>query len=86
MIKKLLTVNPQKRITVQEALEHPWMQDKDVVNKADLLMGSLDVESALKTVKVECYYLNFQWPIMYCFYTSHYTVYYSRCHDCKCML
>ena len=25
LVKKLLTVDPQKRITVDEALQHPWI-------------------------------------------------------------
>ena len=25
LIKKLLTVDPKKRITVEEALQHPWI-------------------------------------------------------------
>ena len=26
LIRKLLTVNPDQRLTVAEALEHPWMK------------------------------------------------------------
>jgi len=51
MVKKLLTVNPRNRITVQGALEHPWLQDVGVVQRAARLMGSPSIQSAPKTVK-----------------------------------
>ena len=28
LVRKLLTVNPKKRITAQNALEHPWIKSK----------------------------------------------------------
>ncbi|XP_064620238.1 serine/threonine-protein kinase Chk2-like [Lineus longissimus] len=38
LIKKLLTVDPKKRITLVEALNHPWLDDDDVKAKAQKLM------------------------------------------------
>lgn len=39
MIKQLLTIDPQKRITSSAALEHAWMQDEEVISKVTKLMG-----------------------------------------------
>lgn len=42
LIKKLLTVDPKKRITVEEALQHPWISDdEEVIDKANKLMSSV---------------------------------------------
>ncbi|NXN96759.1 CHK2 kinase, partial [Rhinopomastus cyanomelas] len=30
LVKKLLVVDPSKRLTTEEALEHPWLQDEDM--------------------------------------------------------
>ena len=38
MIKRLLTLDPKKRISTTEALEHPWMKDEEVVGKAKKIM------------------------------------------------
>lgn len=38
LVKKLLTVNPDKRITLEEALQHPWFQDNKIITKAQALM------------------------------------------------
>ena len=38
LIKRLLTLDPKKRISSTEALEHPWMQDEEVVGKARKIM------------------------------------------------
>jgi serine/threonine-protein kinase Chk2 len=38
LITKLLTIDSQKRITTAEALNHPWMKDDKVINKAHSLM------------------------------------------------
>ncbi|XP_037092134.1 serine/threonine-protein kinase Chk2-like [Pollicipes pollicipes] len=39
LVRRLLTVDPARRITVQEALQHPWLQDKKTVALADRLMS-----------------------------------------------
>jgi len=38
LIKQLLTLDPQKRITTVKALEHPWMQDEVVIGRARKIM------------------------------------------------
>ncbi|KAM4051150.1 serine/threonine-protein kinase Chk2 isoform 1-T2 [Anomaloglossus baeobatrachus] len=38
LVKKLLVVDPEKRLTTREALEHPWLQDNDMKHTADQLM------------------------------------------------
>ncbi|KAJ7309875.1 hypothetical protein JRQ81_007950 [Phrynocephalus forsythii] len=30
LVKKLLVVDPEKRLTIKEALEHPWLQDENM--------------------------------------------------------
>ena len=39
MIKRLLTLNPDNRITTSDALVHPWMKDDNIINEASKLMG-----------------------------------------------
>ncbi|XP_037535909.1 serine/threonine-protein kinase Chk2 [Nematolebias whitei] len=38
MVRKLLVVEPTKRMTVDEALQHPWLQDQKMLEKAHRLM------------------------------------------------
>ena len=38
MVKQLLTLDPKARITIAEALKHPWLQDEEVVGRAKKLM------------------------------------------------
>ena len=38
MVQRLLTLDPESRITVSDALSHPWLQDREVVGKAEALM------------------------------------------------
>ncbi|XP_078599628.1 serine/threonine-protein kinase Chk2-like isoform X1 [Branchiostoma floridae x Branchiostoma japonicum] len=38
LIKKLLTVDPKKRFTVTQALNHPWLKDPEMTAKANKLM------------------------------------------------
>ncbi|XP_039514138.1 serine/threonine-protein kinase Chk2 [Pimephales promelas] len=39
LVKKLLVVDPQKRLSVEEALEHPWLNDGEMRNTANQLMN-----------------------------------------------
>lgn len=39
LVKKLLVVDPQKRLSVEEALEHPWLKDDKMRQNADQLMN-----------------------------------------------
>jgi len=45
LIKKMLTANPQKRITIAEALQHPWFNVKLQPEKITL---KSDAEPVLK--------------------------------------
>ncbi|XP_072922049.1 serine/threonine-protein kinase Chk2 isoform X2 [Hemitrygon akajei] len=38
LVKKLLVVDPEKRLSTEEALNHPWMQDEDMKRKVKQLM------------------------------------------------
>ncbi|XP_016295372.1 serine/threonine-protein kinase Chk2-like [Sinocyclocheilus anshuiensis] len=38
LIKKLLVVDPEKRLSVEAALTHPWLNDDEMRNTADQLM------------------------------------------------
>ena len=40
LIKRLLTVDPKRRLTMSQALKHPWMQDKDAIAWAERLMSA----------------------------------------------
>jgi len=39
LVKKLMTVNPEVRLSAKDALRHPWMDDAEAVAKAQRLMG-----------------------------------------------
>ncbi|XP_026199822.1 serine/threonine-protein kinase Chk2 isoform X2 [Anabas testudineus] len=38
VVRKLLVVDPSKRMTIEEALQHPWLQDRDMMDTAHRLM------------------------------------------------
>uniref|UniRef100_A0A3Q0QTN8 Checkpoint kinase 2 n=1 Tax=Amphilophus citrinellus TaxID=61819 RepID=A0A3Q0QTN8_AMPCI len=38
VVRKLLVVDPTKRMTIEEALQHPWLQDKKMLETAHRLM------------------------------------------------
>lgn len=38
MVKKLLTVDPKRRLTTKQAMSHPWLQDQDVIDRAERIM------------------------------------------------
>ncbi|NWV13416.1 CHK2 kinase, partial [Ptilonorhynchus violaceus] len=39
LVKKLLVVDPSKRLTTEEALEHPWLQDEDMKSMFQQLLA-----------------------------------------------
>ena len=47
LIKRLLTIDPKKRITTAEALEHPWLQDEEIIRKAKKIMESAASKGAM---------------------------------------
>ncbi|KAM9526327.1 serine/threonine-protein kinase Chk2 isoform 1-T1 [Guaruba guarouba] len=52
LVKKLLVVDPSKRLTTEEALEHPWLQDEDMKSTFQRLLaqtcGSMNPPQASK--------------------------------------
>ncbi|XP_023214970.1 serine/threonine-protein kinase Chk2-like isoform X3 [Centruroides sculpturatus] len=48
LIKRLLTVNPNNRITLEEALQHPWFKDKPIIRKANALMYPKNQQMTLR--------------------------------------
>ena len=38
LIKKLLKVSPEERLSAEEILKHPWLQDQIIIAKAERLM------------------------------------------------
>ncbi|XP_076364237.1 serine/threonine-protein kinase Chk2-like isoform X2 [Tachypleus tridentatus] len=43
LIKKFLKVDPEKRITLEQALNHDWLKDEDTIAKAQRLMYPVSV-------------------------------------------
>ncbi|XP_075425131.1 serine/threonine-protein kinase Chk2 isoform X2 [Ascaphus truei] len=41
LVKRLLVVNPDERLTTKEALEHPWLQDNNMKSVAQKLMNDI---------------------------------------------
>jgi len=40
LIRKLLRTNPEERLSAEEILRHPWLQDPAMIKKADCLMDT----------------------------------------------
>ncbi len=40
LVRRLMEVDPKKRLTAAEAMEHEWMQDQEVVDRALKLMAT----------------------------------------------
>ncbi|XP_015432601.1 PREDICTED: ovarian-specific serine/threonine-protein kinase Lok [Dufourea novaeangliae] len=47
LIKRMMTVNPQKRITIKQVLLHPWLQDRDLRDTADMLLSKENDENVV---------------------------------------
>ncbi|ELK31492.1 Serine/threonine-protein kinase Chk2 [Myotis davidii] len=47
LIKKLLVVDPKARLTTEEALKHPWLQDEDMKRKFQNLLFEENKSTAL---------------------------------------
>ncbi|XP_078040999.1 ovarian-specific serine/threonine-protein kinase Lok [Augochlora pura] len=62
LIQRMMTVNPKKRITIKQVLLHPWLQDRDLRNSADMLLSGEDNENmAPPSVSNSCQYKNEQY-------------------------
>jgi serine/threonine protein kinase len=48
LLKKMLEINPEKRITIEEALSHPYLLDEDEEENLTLGIFSYDFEDNLK--------------------------------------
>ncbi|XP_034027313.1 serine/threonine-protein kinase Chk2 isoform X2 [Thalassophryne amazonica] len=46
VVRKLLVVDPSKRMTINEALQHPWLQDSVMLQQANALMYPSGDEAA----------------------------------------
>ncbi|XP_034547569.1 serine/threonine-protein kinase Chk2 [Notolabrus celidotus] len=46
VVRKLLVVDPSKRMTIEEALQHPWLQDEGMLKTAHSLMYPADEVAA----------------------------------------
>lgn len=47
LIRKMMTVDPLKRITIKKVLGHPWFNDKEMLNKINNLLGFRGSENVL---------------------------------------
>ncbi|XP_033474750.1 serine/threonine-protein kinase Chk2 [Epinephelus lanceolatus] len=45
VVRKLLVVDPSKRMTIEEALQHPWLQDQEMIQTAHRLMYPSDADA-----------------------------------------
>ncbi|XP_027627394.1 LOW QUALITY PROTEIN: serine/threonine-protein kinase Chk2 [Tupaia chinensis] len=53
LVKKLLVVDPKERLTTEEALKHPWLQDEDMKSKFQDLLSEENKSAALPPVPVQ---------------------------------
>ncbi|XP_042523576.1 serine/threonine-protein kinase Chk2 [Dipodomys spectabilis] len=53
LVKKLLVVDPKARLTTEEALNHPWLQDEDMKKKFQDLLAEEDKLMAISQVLIE---------------------------------
>lgn len=45
LIKRMMTVNPKKRITIKQVLLHPWLQDRELRETVDILLSKENDEN-----------------------------------------
>ncbi|XP_017886039.1 serine/threonine-protein kinase Chk2-like [Ceratina calcarata] len=50
LIKRMMTVNPKKRITIKQVLLHPWLQDRDLRDTIDSLTSEENDENAIPKI------------------------------------
>ncbi len=51
LVKKLMTVDASKRLSASETLQHEWLQDKAIVEKAEALMSGQPKQEDQTTFK-----------------------------------
>lgn len=51
LVRKLMTVDQKQRLSAKQALQHPWLQDEKVVQKAKQLMESQTIHSDVNVNK-----------------------------------
>ncbi|XP_061929105.1 ovarian-specific serine/threonine-protein kinase Lok-like isoform X2 [Apis cerana] len=45
LIKRMMTVNPKKRITIKQVLLHPWLQDRELRENIDMILSKENDEN-----------------------------------------
>jgi len=50
LIQRLLKVNPSERLSAEEILKHPWLQDEAIIAKAEELMKLQTEKKAMRSV------------------------------------
>lgn len=54
LMRRMLTVNPEKRITLDELLQDQWMQDPEVLAVADQLMNGASETKSMSQLSISC--------------------------------
>ncbi|XP_001601897.1 serine/threonine-protein kinase Chk2 [Nasonia vitripennis] len=49
LIRRMMTVDPLKRITIQRVLMHPWLRDNEMLTKVNKLLGLTGNENVVPT-------------------------------------
>ncbi|XP_076755046.1 ovarian-specific serine/threonine-protein kinase Lok isoform X2 [Xylocopa sonorina] len=50
LIKRMMTVNPKKRITIRQVLLHSWLQDRELRDTADTLLSAENEENIVPDI------------------------------------
>jgi len=52
LVKSLLKVNPEERLAAEQVLDHPWMKDQAVIDKAEAVMFNKSTASSEEKLKI----------------------------------
>ncbi|XP_053987689.1 serine/threonine-protein kinase Chk2-like [Hylaeus anthracinus] len=59
LIKRMMTTNPKKRITIKQVLLHPWLQDRELRDTMDILLSVDNEENIIPSnIPSNCQYKN----------------------------